>query len=65
MGTDLNEEIAKYNKALEYYDIDKDFMKSRGWGIAIDKVYDDIIELLERITYMIDESLSSVVKNIV
>lgn len=33
-----------YIKALKYFDIDSNYMKSNGWGLALDKVYDRIIE---------------------
>jgi len=50
--------IKKYHHALDFFNIDKDFMKSHGWGIAIDKVYDKTIASLERIKDMINNCLS-------
>ena len=54
-GSDI---IKKYLHALDFFNIDKDFMKSHGWGIAIDKVYDKTIASLERIKDMINNCLS-------
>jgi len=50
--------IKKYHHALDFFNIDKGFMKSHGWGIAIDKVYDKTIASLQRIKDMINNCLS-------
>lgn len=50
--------IKKYHHTLDFFNIDKDFMKSHGWGIAIDKVYDKTIASLERIKDMVNKCLS-------
>lgn len=47
--------IKKYHHALDFFNIDNDFMKSHGWGIAIDKVYDKIITSLETIKNIVNK----------
>ena len=53
-----NDTIKKYHDALDFFNIDNNFMKSHGWGIAIDKVYDNIINSLERMKDMVNKCLS-------
>lgn len=52
VGSDI---IKKYHHALDFFNIDNDFMKSHGWGIAIDKVYDKIITSLETIKNIVNK----------
>lgn len=51
-GSDI---MKKYLHALDFFNIDNDFMKSHGWGIAVDKIYDNIITSLETIKNIVNK----------
>jgi hypothetical protein len=52
--------VKKYEESLEFFNIDKEYMKSNGWGIAIDNVMDKIIKSQERLIEMIRECIESI-----
>lgn len=52
--------VKKYEESLEFFNIDKECMKSNGWGIAIDNVMDKIIKSQEKLIEMIRECIESI-----
>lgn len=52
--------VKKYEESLEFFNIDKEYMKSNGWGIAIDNVMDKIIKSQEILIEMIRECIESI-----
>ncbi|PKP61977.1 hypothetical protein CVT91_01105 [Candidatus Atribacteria bacterium HGW-Atribacteria-1] len=52
--------VKKYEESLEFFNIDKEYMKSNGWGIAIDNIMDKIIKSQERLIEMIRECIESI-----
>ena len=52
--------IKKYEKSLKFFNIDKEYMKSNGWGIAIDNVMDKIIKCQEKLNEIIMECAESI-----
>ena len=57
VGTDT---MKKYEESLEFFNIDKEYMKSNGWGIAIDNVMDKIIKCQEKLIEIIRECIESI-----
>ena len=57
VGTDT---VKKYEESLEFFNIDKEYMKSNGWGIAIDNVMDKIIKCQEKLIEIIRECIESI-----
>jgi len=51
--------IKKYKESLEFFNIDKEYMKSNGWGLAVDNIMDKIIKSQERLIEMIRNSTES------
>ena len=56
-GTDT---IKKYEESLKFFNVDKEYMKSNGWGIAIDNVMDKIIESQEKLIEIIRGCIESI-----
>lgn len=52
--------VKKYEESLEFFNIDKEYMKSNGWGIAIDNIMDKIIKSQEKLIEMIRECIESI-----
>ncbi len=48
-----------YLRALEFFDINIAYMKTHGWGTAVDKIYDKIISAEKDISKLIKESIET------
>ena len=57
VGTDT---IKKYEESLKFFNVDKEYMKSNGWGIAIDNVMDKIINCQEKLIEILREYMKSI-----